>query len=333
MRNLGRALLAAAGVFALSAGALAAGKLAPIPSNLTSFGFAGGASSSPFAASAFGAPSFATSAAVSPNLALDFGQNIDVVSRFNSLDAAAADGVFDNISVATAANPASGGIYSGLTWMGNSGYDFRAGFLSRTTGSDPLSYGSSYLATGRVPGSSNALMGAFNVNFTDWVGANVTAVAARDQSPLLGSSSNKAVGISAYLGLGEGWIGTVTYSQNQLDLKPISETAQNLSTSSYGLGIAKRGLFGDDTLGVSLLRPDPGQGTAADINNMASGTIPGLAVHRNMLDKPADADIELGYVTTFLSGTVALQANASYQMNFNNKPDSVSLLSRAKIKF
>ena len=46
-------------------------------------------------------------------------------------------------------------------------------------------------------------------------------------------------------------------------------------------------------------------------------------------------DIQLGYVTNFLNGAVALQTNAAYQTNFQGQPGatSVSLLSRAKIKF
>jgi hypothetical protein len=50
---------------------------------------------------------------------------------------------------------------------------------------------------------------------------------------------------------------------------------------------------------------------------------------------PAATDIEVGYVTTFLDGSLALQTNASYQMNFAGQTgaNSVSLLSRARIKF
>lgn len=48
-----------------------------------------------------------------------------------------------------------------------------------------------------------------------------------------------------------------------------------------------------------------------------------------------ETDIELGYKTEFFGDTVALQANASYQMNTGGiyGRESVSLLSKAKIKF
>jgi hypothetical protein len=48
-----------------------------------------------------------------------------------------------------------------------------------------------------------------------------------------------------------------------------------------------------------------------------------------------ETDVEIGYVTTFLDGSLALQTNASYQMNFAGQTgaNAVSLLSRARIKF
>ena len=48
-----------------------------------------------------------------------------------------------------------------------------------------------------------------------------------------------------------------------------------------------------------------------------------------------ESDFELGYVTTYLDGALALQANAAYQVNANGEQgqDAVSVLSRAKIRF
>ena len=48
-----------------------------------------------------------------------------------------------------------------------------------------------------------------------------------------------------------------------------------------------------------------------------------------------ETDLQLGYVTSFLDGPLALQANAAYQMNYQGQAGatSVSVLSRAKIKF
>ena len=48
-----------------------------------------------------------------------------------------------------------------------------------------------------------------------------------------------------------------------------------------------------------------------------------------------ETDLQLGYVTSFLDGALALQANAAYQMNYQGQTGATSLavLSRAKIKF
>jgi len=72
---------------------------------------------------------------------------------------------------------------------------------------------------------------------------------------------------------------------------------------------------------------------------MGSGDLPPLVVAQVPSLVPGrsatENDIQLGYVTNFLNGAVALQTNAAYQTNFQGQPGatSVSLLSRAKIKF
>lgn len=292
MRNLGRALIAAAGVFALSATALAAGNVLPVFSGqLTSFGNTKGIAASPFAYSALGGQ--VTSVALSPTLTLDFGRNINVVSQFSAMDPATTSGLLGSISPVSAATLADGGNYSAVTWMGDNNFNFRTGFAFRAPDLNAPTRGS-FLVNGPAGTSVNALMGTLNWNFADWGGANVTAVTAREDASFTGSTANKAVGVSAYLGLGEGWVGSISYSESQLDLKPIAALPQSIVSSSYGLGIAKRGLFGDDTLGFSLFRPAPGQGTAAMIDAIGSANIPSLAIHNRVLSAPPDADLEVG---------------------------------------
>ncbi len=48
-----------------------------------------------------------------------------------------------------------------------------------------------------------------------------------------------------------------------------------------------------------------------------------------------ETDVELGYITTFFDGALALQANAGYQMNFAGQSgtNALTVLSRAKINF
>ncbi len=59
---------------------------------------------------------------------------------------------------------------------------------------------------------------------------------------------------------------------------------------------------------------------------VANSRLPGAA---------PETDLQLGYVTSFLDGALALQANAAYQMNYQGQTGATSLaiLSRAKIKF
>ena len=55
----------------------------------------------------------------------------------------------------------------------------------------------------------------------------------------------------------------------------------------------------------------------------------------SMASATPETDLELGYVTTFMDGALALQANAGYQMNVAGLGGSnaVSVISRAKINF
>ncbi len=99
------------------------------------------------------------------------------------------------------------------------------------------------------------------------------------------------------------------------------------------------GLFGDDSLGFAVTRPiqiysGSAEITAADSVDANDNLV--LNSERISLAgiKP-ETDIELGYVTTFLDGALALQANAAYQLNTQgqNGTNSLAVVSRAKIKF
>ena len=113
----------------------------------------------------------------------------------------------------------------------------------------------------------------------------------------------------------------------------------DLHNRSYGLAIAKHGLFGDDSIGLAVSRPlesassgiDLGAASIADPFDglMAEATRPLLS------GQAQQTDFELGYVTSFMDGTLALQANAGYQMNVAGQSgnNGVAVLSRAKINF
>jgi hypothetical protein len=57
--------------------------------------------------------------------------------------------------------------------------------------------------------------------------------------------------------------------------------------------------------------------------------------HDSLVGQTPETDLELGYVTSFFNGALALQANAGYQMNLAGQSgtNSLSVISRAKINF
>jgi hypothetical protein len=153
-----------------------------------------------------------------------------------------------------------------------------------------------------------------------------------------------AAGLSAHVKFGNGWVTSFSYNMDvtQLDLKAgASPTLATTSVQgrSYGLTIAKHGLFGNaDTLGLSVSRPSD------DYFGSVSLADTGLESRVNLLERypgvalsngAKETDIALGYVTTFFNGALSLQANAGYQMNVGgqNGTNSVAVLSRAKINF
>ncbi len=184
-----------------------------------------------------------------------------------------------------------------------------------------------------------------NWNLTDWAEVGVSASRAREAALLLGDAMTApvtasagaetvALGISARIGFGEGWVTTVAYSEGitQLDL---NAGALNLTdpvrSRSYGFSVAKQGIFGDDALGVAISRPLQTIGST----NFANLSLASVLNNRPGFASAPESDFSVGYVTTFLDGALALQANAAYQVNANGEQgqDAVSVLSRAQIKF
>lgn len=183
---------------------------------------------------------------------------------------------------------------------------------------------------------------ALNWNFVDWGDFGLTATQGRGNGALLGVApgslasagaiSTNALGISARVGFGEGWVTSLSYSEGvtQLDLSSVGINASSdpLHSQAYGISLAKQGLFGGDALGIAVSRPleiYSGNGNLAGLGNLRSLSA----------DQVQESDVELGYVTTFLDGTLALQANAAYQMNAAGSKGQNALtgLARAKLNF
>ena len=172
-------------------------------------------------------------------------------------------------------------------------------------------------------------------NFSDWGGLSITASQASGNGALLGVISGPigavgtveslSLGISARVGFGEGWVTSIAYSGGvtQLDLSRngLIVSPETVSSRGFGLALEKQGLFGADALGISVSRP----------LQVYTGAL-GAALAGS---QARESDVELGYVTTFLDGTLALQANAAYQLNAagNEGETAVTGVARAKLKF
>jgi hypothetical protein len=191
----------------------------------------------------------------------------------------------------------------------------------------------------RSAGSSSA---SLNWNFSDWAGLGITASHSQGNASLLGgvpaalrganAAATTALGISARAEFAEGWVTTLSYAEgvSQLDLSgsKIITSNDNVRSDSFGIGLAKTGLFGDDAFGIALSRPLQ---IYTGANNFGA-----LNTNFALANTQArESDVALGYVTTFLDGTLALQANAAYQLNAAGArgQTAVAGVARAKLNF
>jgi hypothetical protein len=194
-------------------------------------------------------------------------------------------------------------------------------------------------ASFRSAGTSSANV---NWNFADWAGVGVTASHSEGNASLLGgvpaalrsasAAATTALGISARAEFAEGWVTTLSYAEGvtQLDLSgsKILTSNDSVRSDAFGIGLAKTGLFGDDAFGIALSRPLQ---IYTGANNFGA-----LNTNFALANTQArESDVALGYVTTFLDGTLALQANAAYQLNAAGArgQTAVAGVARAKLNF
>ena len=298
-----------------------------------------------------------SSVALMNGLDLQFGYKLDLAGRgsaADTIDSARLKNLFLSSEALTApyASLTSGGSFVGATVALASDLHLSFGSASLAPGYSTTSSGvASSLA--RVAQAANpfslraatSLLGGLSWNIGKWVGLGVTASQTSEHGGVLGTAApglnanTAALDFSARLQMGSGWVTTASYSEGitQLDLKPgfnPSLNTDSLHTRSYGISIAKDGLFGDDALGLAVSRP--ALENSIFVNAPSRQGRPQFFSRSNLLEGATpETDIEVGYITTFLDGALALQTNASYQMNFagQNGANAVSLLSRARIKF
>ncbi len=191
-------------------------------------------------------------------------------------------------------------------------------------------------------------------DFTKWGTLGLIATQTNEQNGALradpfsavSQANMSTVGMTARVGLGDGWVTTLSYNEGltQLELRPnsvvVASPADGLHSRSYGFAVAKHGLFdSSDSLGVALTRPlQVYSGAAEFTTDPLDAGLADLKLGRTfsgMSNSMQETDFELGYVTTFMGGAIALQANAGYQMNVDGLggASALTVVSRAKINF
>ena len=294
-----------------------------------------------------GASSFATSALLAPNLALDTGANVDIAARFTNYGTAASP--FLSSVSAPYLMLANGGSYSGVTFVPYDNLRLRAGISTSNERLDRFHF---YPAAPTGPlaltydaSQSQSLLGVMSLDISSALGLDFIAMASQRSGMPLGLanpniaqySSTGALSVAAHVDVGKGWVTTASFSEGMTQLDPRGNfgiASGTLHEKSYSFAIAKHGVFGNDTLGVVFSVPAPSlAGTFSSLTS--AGDMPLVIAQGAPLTHVQETDIQLGYVTNFLDGAVALQTNAAYQTNAQGQrgATAVSLLSRAKIKF
>ena len=372
MKQVLTAAFVAAGLAAF--GARAGAEELRIPASLTSFGAAQSLASYPtsaaglvlgpaqtfssniFAGSAVELPvayggavlpeSFAASTALNINLALDAGYNLDLTQRFDNYDGRMSP-LLDQSSFLGLAN---GGRYAGLTYEPAPDLRLRLGVQFKNNRLDGIAFDPS-LGLHGVPlaydsGQQRSLVAGLSWAFADWGGLDLSGIVNAQQGQPAGASlyagltpettaTTSALNVSAHLDFGSGWVTTAAFSDGLTQLDQKNAASATLDGHTYSIAIAKHGLFGQDAIGFSFSRPSPSiLDNGLDVV-AGYGDLPPVFVANNRLPGVPETDLQLGYVTNFLDGALALQANAAYQMNYQGQTGATSLavLSRAKIKF
>jgi hypothetical protein len=307
----------------------------------------------PQLASDNGLRNFASRLSLTPSLALDLGYRVDDAGAFAAPQIASdTDGLF----LTTAAFGPSFAPFADTNYVGGTlalpeGFALHVGDASSTT--DRNAPNQSPFATLSRPfnalvdlgqRTANTLIAGVSLSDPKWGGIDLTAAHALEKNGLGNGSvpalSSDMINISANVKFGSGWVTTASYGESltKLDIKPsaLDLSSTDLHQTGYALSIAKKGIFGDDAIGLSVSRPVDPEATASGFATVASPTSQPVFIGTDHLlsDIKPETDIELGYTTSF-NDSFALQTNAAYQMNFQGKngTDALTLLSRAKIKF
>lgn len=291
--------------------------------------------------------------AVAPGLDLDFGYGLDDTARFAFLAPStnAYDGLFlRGGALDLSPSPYDSSTYAGVTAKLSDDVRVHLGDASSTHDRTAVS-ANAFASLGRPVDAlldlgartANSLFGGVSLD-GGWASIDLTATRTVAQQTMLGSvpiaGLSKSFDVTANVKFDGGWVTTASYGEGltKLDVKPSAlglSSAGELHRTGYAIAVAKHGVFGDDALGLSVSQPADSDGGYATFDGHVSQPAFIGADHLLVIDQKPETDIEVGYVTNFLDGAVALQTNAAYDMNFQGQSgtNAVELLSRAKIKF
>jgi subtilisin family serine protease len=310
---------------------------------------------------------FSASLGLTDGMSLDVGYNTRMAGRFNAYDATtseAYDGLFFSASGVNSpyVSLTDGGNYVGTTMAmgGDVHVQFGASWVApqEQEFQVPL-YAKADQLIGRPTQydqrHAQSSMASVTWDFASWGGLGMTVSQTDEQNGFLGgftagalavnrSASTTAVGFSGRVGFGDGWVGTLSYSEGLTRLSlfdnSLVDGADPLKSRSYGVAIAKRGLFGDnDSIGLALTRPiqvySGGVDLAVATDADGNGNLIVSHEHVSLASATPETDLEAGYGTALFGGVMSLQANAAYQMNVNGQAgvNAVTFLSRASITF
>jgi subtilisin family serine protease len=314
--------------------------------------------------------SYATNLAVSASpfeaVSFDMGYKLRLAGRINQYDTDASEAYSGLFLSASAVNSpyvslTDGGNYAGATVHLADGLSVRSGFSWLA----PASTQSGLLTTTKVDGytvhnpsgsfeqrgASSAVIGV-SWNFADWGGLGVVASQTDEVNGVLGgagsgalnvarSAATSAVDASMRVSLGARWTATLAYGEGLTNLDPqasgILSRTSALRSRSYGIAVATRDVFGDDSLGLALTRPlhiYGGTGVvraATDVDSEGNLTFSKEQI--GFAAATPETDLEVGYTKSFLEGKIALEGKAAYQMDVGAQSgrNAATFVTRLKI--
>jgi hypothetical protein len=308
----------------------------------------------------------AVSASPFEDVSFDMGYRLRLAGRVNQYDAGASEaysGLFLSASAVNSpyASLTDGGNYAGATINLADGLNVRTGYSWLASGMPQ----SGLITTSKVDGytvhnpsgdfaqrGATAAVVSMSWNFADWGGLGLIASQTAEVNGVLGgvgsgalnlarSANTSAIDASVRIALGPRWIATLAYGEGLTDLDArangLLNGASALRSRSYGVAIATRDVFGDDSLGLALTRPMhvySGNGILQAANDVdASGNLTFVNERIGFAEATPETDLEVGYTKSFHDGKVSWQSDAAYQIDVAGQSgrNAATFVTRLKI--